>query len=45
MGSIARLRAIKEFHSGFERIRDAGGPEAMVRLGPTWLASSFAVVR
>jgi cytochrome P450 len=40
----ARLRAVREFHRGFERIRDAGGPVTMVRLGPARLVPSFAVV-
>ncbi|MFL6156973.1 MAG: cytochrome P450 [Marmoricola sp.] len=44
MTFLERLRAVQEFHSGLERIRDAGGPVTMVRLGPAWVAPSFAVV-
>jgi cytochrome P450 len=39
-----RLRAIREFHTGFERIREAGGPVTMVRLGPSRFVPTFAVV-
>lgn len=44
MGFVARLRAIRMFHSGLETIRDAGGPVCMVRLGPARLQAPFAVV-
>jgi cytochrome P450 len=44
MGYLDRLRAIKTFHTGIERIRDVGGRVAMVRLGPRWLVPTFAVV-
>ncbi|OBB81229.1 cytochrome P450 [Mycobacterium colombiense] len=32
-----RLKAIKEFHTGTNRLRDAGGPVTRVTLGPKWL--------
>lgn len=32
-----RLRAIKEFHTGTNKLRDAGGPVTRVTLGPRWL--------
>jgi cytochrome P450 len=44
MGLMTRLRALQEFTTGFERIRDAGGPVTMVRMGPARLTPPFAVV-
>ena len=44
MPVLARLRAVKQFHSGIERIRDAGGTVTMVRLGPRRFVAPFAVV-
>ncbi|RNL77809.1 cytochrome P450 [Nocardioides marmorisolisilvae] len=44
MPLLARLKAFKEFHTGIERIRDAGGPVTMVRLGPSRLVPTFAIV-
>ena len=32
-----RLKAVKEFHTGTDRLRDAGGPVTRVILGPKWL--------
>ena len=32
-----RLRALREFHTGQERVRDAGGPVTRVSFGPKWL--------
>ncbi|MGV0161315.1 cytochrome P450 [Mycobacterium colombiense] len=32
-----RLKAIKEFHTGTNKLRDAGGPVTRVTLGPKWL--------
>ena len=39
-----RLKAVREFNTGLERIRDAGGPVTMVRLGPRRLTPQFAIV-
>lgn len=32
-----RLKAIREFHTGTNKLRDAGGPVTRVTLGPPWL--------
>ena len=32
-----RVAAVKEFSTGTERLRDAGGPVTAFRLGPSWL--------
>lgn len=32
-----RLKAIREFHTGTNKLRDAGGPVTRVTLGPKWL--------
>ncbi len=32
-----RLKAIREFHTGTNKLRDAGGPVTRVTLGPSWL--------
>lgn len=32
-----RLKAIREFHTGTNKLRDAGGPVTRVTLGPRWL--------
>jgi cytochrome P450 len=32
-----RLEAIREFHTGTNKLRDAGGPVTRVSLGPRWL--------
>lgn len=39
-----RVRAIRAFHTGIEAIREDAGPVALVRLGPRWLAPTWAVV-
>src|SRR4051812_32540028 len=44
MPYLARLRAMREYHTGFERFRENGGPVAMVRLGPSRLVPVFAAV-
>jgi cytochrome P450 len=33
----ARLKAVRDFHTGTDRLRDAGGPVTRVILGPRWL--------
>src|ERR1700759_3718885 len=38
-----RLRAVKEFHTGMETLRDAGGPVTRVILGPRWLIPPIVV--
>jgi cytochrome P450 len=38
------MRAVRVFHTGLAEIRDAGGPVAIVRLGPRRLVPPFAVV-
>lgn len=38
-----RLRAIKEFHTGTNKLRDAGGPVTRVTLGPRWLISPIVL--
>ncbi|MFL6108883.1 MAG: cytochrome P450 [Marmoricola sp.] len=44
LGYLDRMRAVRQFHTGMEEIRDASGPVVMVRLGPSWLVPVFAVV-
>lgn len=39
-----QLRALRTFHTGFETLRDAGGPVTRVVLGPKWLAPALVVV-
>ena len=41
---LERLRAAKAYHTGGERIRDAAGPVALVKLGPRGLTPVGAVV-
>jgi len=41
---VSRLNALRVFHTGPGVIRDAGGPVAMVRLGPERLIPPFAVI-
>jgi cytochrome P450 len=41
---LERLRAVRQFHTGIEKIRDVGGPVSMVRLGPARLVPRFAIV-
>jgi cytochrome P450 len=38
-----RLRAVKEFHTGMDTLRDAGGPVTRVILGPRWLIPPIVV--
>jgi cytochrome P450 len=44
MSAIERMKAIREFHVGLARIREAGGPVTMVRFWPDRLLPRFAVV-
>jgi cytochrome P450 len=44
MGLLARMKSVRAFHTGLAEIRDAGGPVAIVRLGPRRLVAPFAVV-
>ena len=44
LGMLARMKDMRTFHTGLAHIRDAGGPVAIVRLGPSWLVPPFAVV-
>ena len=39
-----RLRAVREFHTGTDRLRDAGGPVTRVILGPKWLIPPIVMV-
>src|ERR1700731_5360193 len=32
-----RLAAVRTFHTGMDKLRDAGGPVTLVRLGPRWM--------
>lgn len=38
-----RLKAIKEFHTGTNKLRDAGGPVTRVTLGPRWLIPAIVL--
>ncbi|WP_167098653.1 cytochrome P450 [Mycobacterium sp. DL592] len=39
-----KLRALRTFHTGFEKLRDAGGPVTRLTLGPAWLIPPMVVV-
>ncbi len=39
-----QLRALRSFNTGFELLRDAGGPVTRLRLGPRWLTPEIVVV-
>jgi cytochrome P450 len=39
-----RLAAVKQFSTGTERLRDAGGPVTSFRLGPRWLMPPMVLV-
>ena len=39
-----QLLALREFHTGFEALRDAGGPVTRIVLGPKWLVPPIVVV-
>lgn len=39
-----QVRALRTFHTGFEILRDAGGPVTRVVLGPKWLVPPLVVV-
>lgn len=41
---LTRLRTVRRFHTGFEEIRDAGGPVTLVHLGPSRRFPTIAVV-
>lgn len=41
---LATLRALRSFNTGFERLRDAGGPVTRLTLGPAWLVPPMVVV-
>jgi len=41
---IARLNALRVYHTGPGLVRDAGGPVAMLRFGPEWLIRPFVVI-
>jgi cytochrome P450 len=38
-----QLKAIRQFHTGFEVLRDAGGPVTRLKLGPKWLMPRIVV--
>jgi cytochrome P450 len=38
-----RLKAVKNFHTGMETLRDAGGPVTRVIVGPKWLFPPIVV--
>jgi cytochrome P450 len=39
-----KLHALRYFHTGFEQLRDAGGPVTRVGLGPKWLCPTLVAV-
>ena len=39
-----QLLALRKFHTGFEALRDAGGPVTRIVLGPRWLVPPIVVV-
>lgn len=40
----SQLRALRTFHTGFEVLRDAGGPVTRIKLAPRWLVPEVVVV-
>jgi cytochrome P450 len=38
-----RLEAVRTFHTGMDKLRDAGGPVTRVKLGPRWLIPPIVV--
>ena len=40
---LQRARALRSFHTGMDRLRDAGGPVTRFRLGPKWLMPPIVV--
>src|SRR6476660_8750740 len=38
-----RLAAVRSFHTGMDKLRDAGGPVTRVSLGPRWLMPPIVV--
>ncbi|MGO9151915.1 cytochrome P450 [Mycobacterium sp.] len=38
-----RLKAVRDFHTGVDKLRDAGGPVTRVILGPKWLIPPIVV--
>ena len=40
----AKVRALRNYHTGFEQLRDAGGPVTRVEFGPRWLTPPLVVV-
>ena len=38
------MRAIRNYHTGLETLRDAGGPVTRLTLGPKWLMPPIVVV-
>ena len=39
-----KMRALRNYHTGFEQLRDAGGPVSRVQLGPRWLMPPLVAV-
>ncbi len=39
-----KMRAVRALHTGFEELRDAGGPVTRLALGPKWLVPTMVVV-
>jgi cytochrome P450 len=39
-----KMHALRNFHTGFEQLRDAGGPVTRIELGPKWLMPPMVVV-
>lgn len=39
-----KVRALREFHTGMERLRDAGGPVTRLVMGPRWMMQPIVVV-
>jgi cytochrome P450 len=41
---LARVKALREFHTGGEILRDAGGPVTMLTIGPGHIVPTFVMV-
>jgi len=41
---LQQVKSVRAFHSGFETLRDAGGPVTRCSLAPTWITPTVVVV-
>ncbi|MGB8503303.1 MAG: cytochrome P450, partial [Mycobacterium sp.] len=41
---LQQVKAVRAIHTGFETLRDAGGPVTRCSLAPTWIMPTMVVV-